>query len=145
VRDGLKQARAALRRGAADETLVLLWNELEPARIAGDQRALRAIGGLASVIVQHGDEGQRAEAEQLLAEVREAGARGAATAMLEGEVRPGGYEPGGVAGDLAGDGGSAEEDREEGIEQPGFRLGPLVWLLILIAIVIINVLGQARD
>jgi hypothetical protein len=141
VRDGLKQARAALRRGGADEALVLLWNELEPARIAGDRRALRVIGGLASAIAQHGDEGQRAEAEQLLAEVREAGPAVPATSMLEGEVRPGGYEPGGEAGDDV----SMEERPEESVEQPGFRLGPLVWLLILIAIVIVNVLGQTRD
>jgi hypothetical protein len=47
VSDGLKQARRALGRGAADEALVLLWNALESARLAGDRWELGIIERLA--------------------------------------------------------------------------------------------------
>lgn len=127
VRDGIKQARAAVRRGDADGALVLLWNELEPARLSGDRRSLRAIGGLAAEIAERGDGGQRAEAQRLLEVLERAGEEGDATAALEGEVSAAGYEPG--------------EVEAEPVEGPGFRFGTLVWLLIVIAVVVINVLS----
>jgi hypothetical protein len=134
MRDGIKQARAALRRGDVDGALVILWNEVEPARLEGDRRSLRAIGGLATAIAQGGEEGQQAEAQRLLEVLQRAGDEGDATKVLEGEVRAAGYEPG------------EEQDVDvEADETPGFRLGGLVWLLILIAIVIINVLSGTRD
>jgi hypothetical protein len=131
VRDGIKRARAAVRRGDADGALVLLWNELEPARLSGDRRSLRAIGGLAAEIAERGDGGQRAEAQRLLEVLQRAGDEGDATAVLEGEVRAAGYEPG-------------DEVEAEPVEAPGFRFGTLVWLLIVIAVVVINVLS-GRD
>ena len=135
MRDGIKRARAALRRGDADGALVILWNELEPARLAGDRRSLRAIAGMATAIAQGGDEAQHAEAQRLLEVLERAAGEGDATKVLEGEVRAAGYEPG-------------EEERDvdvEAAETPGFRLGGLVWLLILIAIVVINILSGTRD
>ena len=134
MRDGTKQARAALRRGDADAALVILWNEVEPARLEGDRRTLRAIGGLATAIAQGGEEGQQAEAQRLLEVLQRAGDVGDATKVLEGEVRAAGYDPG-----------EEQEVDVEADETPGFRLGGLVWLLILIAIVIINVLSGTRD
>ena len=134
MRDGIKQARSALRRGDADAALVILWNEVEPARLEGDRGSLRAIGGLATAIAQGGEEGQQAEAQRLLEVLQRAEGEGDATKVLEGEVRAAGYEPG------------EEQDVDvEADETPGFRLGGLVWLLILIAIVIINVLSGTRD
>jgi hypothetical protein len=134
VRDGIKQARAALRRGDADAALVILWNEVEPARLEGDRGSLRAIGGLATAIAQGGEEGQQAEAQRLLEVLQQAAGEGDATQVLEGEVRAAGYEPG-----------EEQEVDVEAAETPGFRLGGLVWLLILIAIVIINILSGTRD
>ena len=134
MRDGIKQARAALRRGDVDGALVILWNEVEPARLEGDRRSLRAIGGLATAIAQGGEEGQQAEAQRLLEVLQRAGDVGDATKVLEGEVRAAGYDPG-----------EEQEVDVEADETPGFRLGGLVWLLILIAIVIINVLSGTRD
>lgn len=134
MRDGTKQARAALRRGDADAALVILWNEVEPARLEGDRRTLRAIGGLATAIAQGGDEAQQGEAQRLLEVLQRAEGEGDATNVLEGEVRAAGYDPG------------EEQDVDiEAAETPGFRLGGLVWLLILIAIIVINVLSGTRD
>lgn len=139
--NGLKQARSALRRGDADAALVALWNALEPARIAGDRRALRTIESYAAQIVRGGDEGQRREAEGLLEALRGAVAEGAAdsaaTSMLEGEVRAGGFEGGPPP--------QAGEEQEAAAGGTGIRLGTILWLLILIAIVVVNVLGQTRD
>jgi hypothetical protein len=128
VDDGIKQARASLRRGDADGTLVYLWNELESARLRGDRRSLRAIGVMAAAIAERGEGGQRAEAQRLLEVLQRAGDEGDATAALEGEVRAAGYEPG-------------EEAEAEQVEAPRFRFGTLVWLLIVIAVVVLNVLG----
>ncbi|MEX0674236.1 MAG: hypothetical protein WD981_03295 [Gaiellaceae bacterium] len=134
MRDGIKQARAALRRGDADGALVILWNELEPARLKGDRKSLRAIGVLATAIAQGGEGGQQAEAQRLLEVLQRAAEEGDATKVLEGEVQAAGYDPG-----------EEQEVDVEAAETPGFRLGGLVWLLILIAIVIINVLSGTRD
>jgi hypothetical protein len=134
VRDGIKQARSALRRGDADVALVLLWNELEPARLEGDRGSLRAIAELATAIAQGGEEGQQAEAQQLLEVLQRAAGEGDATKVLEGEVQAAGYDPG-----------EEHEVDVEPAETPGFRLGGLVWLLILIAIVVINVLSGTRE
>lgn len=134
MRDGIKQARSALRRGEADAALVILWNELEPARLAGDRGSLRAIAGMATSIAQSGEEGQQAEAQRLLEVLERAAGEGDATKALEGEVRAAGYDPG------------EEQDADvEAAETPGFKFGGLVWLLILIAIVIINVLSGTRE
>jgi len=138
VSEGLKQARKALGRGAADEALVLLWNALESARLAGDRRELGIIERLALHVASEGDESQQREAERLLEAVRgsvaEDEAIRPATAELPGQVLTGGEE--------------FEPARQEGgPSQPGRGLpvGTIIWLLIVLAVVIINVLGQARD
>jgi hypothetical protein len=43
----IEQARGALDAGRADEAILLLWQALEPARLAGDDDALREIASLA--------------------------------------------------------------------------------------------------
>jgi hypothetical protein len=48
--DEVAHARAALAAGREDEALVLLWNALEPARMAGDEKALGEIAALARTI-----------------------------------------------------------------------------------------------
>jgi len=135
--DALKQARKALARGAADETLVLLWHELEAARLAGDERALRTIERLAGQVAGEGDEGQQREAERLLETVRGAvpaqGGAQPATLQLDGEVHQAGeqIEPADVAdGELVG--------------KSGFPIGTLVWVLLIAAVVLINLIGQDR-
>jgi hypothetical protein len=135
VRDGIKQARSALRRGDPDGALVILWNEVEPARLAGDRRSLRAIGGLATTIAERGEEGQQAEAQRLLEVLQRAEGEGDATAVLGADVRAAGYEP-------------RAEDVDVDVEEPqasGFRWGGLVWLLIFIGVVIINILSGTQD
>jgi hypothetical protein len=137
---GLKEARSALRRGDADAALVALWNALEPARIEGDRRALRTIEQYATQIARAGDEGQQREATRLIEVLHravEAGAaESAATSVLEGEVTA--REAGEVTAREAG-------EEEEVTGGSGVRLGTILWLLILIAIVVLNVLGQTRE
>lgn len=132
---GLKEARAALRRGDADAALVALWNAVEPARLAGDRRALRAIEQYAAEIVRAGDEGQQREAARLLEMLRGAVEEGAgefaATSVMEGEV---------TAREVG-----EQDEAEPGGGGTGVRLGTILWLLILIAIVVLNVLGQTRE
>lgn len=135
MRDGIKQARSALRRGDADGALVILWNELEPARLDGDRRSLRAIGGLATAIAERGEEGQQAEAQRLLEVLQRAEGEGDATSVLGAEVQAAGYEPRGEDVDV---------DVEEA-QPSGFRWGGLVWLLIFIGVVIINILSGTQD
>jgi hypothetical protein len=127
----LREARKALDRGSADAALVDLWNELEPARLAGDAAALKGIEQLAARIVRDGDEGARREAERLLEAVREVHDDGLApaTAQLEADVSRGG-EP--VGQEL--------EQQPEAEKSRGTRLGPLIWLLIFLAVVLLNAL-----
>ncbi len=132
--DGLKQARKALGRGDADEALVLLWNALEPARIAGDRGALRTIEQLATQIVRAGDEAQQREAKRLLEALGASGPQDEpgrpATAQAEAEVERGGEDV---------------ETEEAASKAPGgLRLGPILWLLVLIALVLFNLLSEGR-
>jgi hypothetical protein len=110
VAGGLSEARAALTRGDADLALVVLWNEVEAARVRGDERTLRAISALAQAIAAGGDEGQRREAERLVEQLQ--------ALELGEDVEP------------------ASTSR--------VGIGNLLWLLVLLAVVIANVLG-ARD
>ena len=134
----LGEARKALGRGAVDAALVELWNAVEPARLEGDRRALRGIEQLATRIAAEGDEGARREAERLLEAVREAseGEVVAATEQVEGEVERGGE----VVVDPA-----AEPSGERAGKPPSRRaqLAPLVWLLVFLAIFLVNAL-QSR-
>ncbi len=132
--DGLKQARKALGRGDADEALVLLWNALEPVRIAGDRGALRTIEQLATQIARAGDEAQQREAKRLLealgAAVPQDEPVRPATAQVEAEVERRGEDV---------------EPEEAAPKAPGgLRLGPILWLLVLIALVLFNLLSNAR-
>jgi hypothetical protein len=136
VSEGVRQARKVLARGYPDEAVVLLWNAIEPARLAGDHRALAAIEHLALSLSREGDESQRREAEKLLRALREASEEADRPATGHVEV-----------GTLT----AAEDGDRVGEEEVGARagrgigLGTIIWLLLVIAIVILNVLGQGRD
>jgi hypothetical protein len=139
VADALDRAARAARRGSADEALVLLWNELEPARLSGDRNALATIDRLARFIAR--DEDHRHEAERLVAAVASAvaagGAERAATAVVDAEVA--------VAGDALEP--AEVEDAAEPEPQAGrgLAIGNVVWILILLGVLILNVLGRFND
>ncbi len=57
--------------GEAGEALVHLWNALEQARGTNDAETLGRIAALAQQVEEEGDEGERAEAERLLEELRD--------------------------------------------------------------------------
>jgi hypothetical protein len=69
--DGLGDARRAMRQGEAGEALVHLWNAFEQARGTNDAETLGRIAALAQQVEAEGDEGERAEAERLLEEIRD--------------------------------------------------------------------------
>jgi hypothetical protein len=132
VRKELKEARKALARGRADESLVHLWNVIEPARLAGDRRALGEIAQLATEIRERGEPVEQREAERLLEDVRE-------TAAEEGVPQPvvsvGG---GGNGGGHVTEGKAAEEVEEE---QSQGGLGRFILPAIFLIIVIVNVIA----
>jgi hypothetical protein len=132
VRKELKEARKALAKGRADESLVHLWNVLEPARLAGDRGDLRTIAQLAEEIHARGEPVEQREAERLLQEVRE-------TAEQEGEPEPVVSYPGsGNGGGYMPEGEAAEE--VEG-EQSRGGLSRFILPAIFLIIVIVNVIA----
>jgi hypothetical protein len=137
----LGDARKAVARGDADEALVALWNELEPARLAGDRRRLEAVADLAGRIAADGDEAHRREAERLLEAAQALDADGelvAATAQLDAEVGAAGGGPVEAPGRVGG-----PADEEEGSR--GIGLGNLLWALLILAVVLANVLRGLAD
>lgn len=139
VADELRSAQRALGRGATQEALVHLWNALEPARLAGDGRRLRTIAGLAQRVRAQGDEGEGREAERLLEELRsvvgEDGAVVPATRRLDADV----YASGEPAVEPAGDLQPGEEEASRGRTA---RLGNLIWIAIVVAVILFNLLGE---
>ena len=132
MRKELKEARKALAKGRADESLVHLWNVLEPARLAGDRRELGAIAQLATEIRERGESVEQREAERLLQEVRE-------TALEEGQPEPVVSLPGsGNGGGYVTEGEAAEE--VEG-EQSGGGIARFILPAIFLVIVIVNVIA----
>jgi hypothetical protein len=152
----VRDARRALAKGDTDFALVLLWNALEPVRLEGDRGGLEAIGQMAASIAEHGDSSQSREAERLLEEVRKvlvfeeavpAGRFGEAAAVPEEigppvetivTVRPPeSFEPVG----------SLEPTDETAPAEPGDRGGRskvtgLVWLIIVAAFILLNVVSR---
>jgi hypothetical protein len=132
VRKELKEARKALAKGRTDESLVHLWNVLEPARLAGNRRELGAIAQLAQEIHARGEPVEQREAERLLQEVRE-------TAEQEGEPEAVvSYPSGGNGGGYVAEGEAAED--VEG-EQEGGGLARFILPAIFLVIVIVNVIA----
>ena len=132
----LAQARRAAASGSYDEALVQLWNAVEPARVAGDSSALRAIDGLAQRIAQDGDEAQQRDAQRLLEHVRETVEQEgdvAATARLDADVSP---EAERMVDELAG------AESHGGWRE---RIGSLFWLLIVLGVILLNLLDQLAD
>ena len=131
---------------------MFLWNALEPARLAGDPAALRAIGGLAERVARTGDEGERREAERLLDQIRGVARTEAAVPATEhvgADVSVGGdtaaAEPT-LADELDVPAGDDEFDVEEEPEG-GRRAGMvnLVWLILALGLVALNVLRGLGD
>jgi hypothetical protein len=50
----VKEARRAVERGDVDEALVVLWNALEPLRLAGDTAGLQRVAALAVAALDAG-------------------------------------------------------------------------------------------
>ena len=140
---GLRDARKAVARGDYDEALVLLWNELEPARIDGDRNRLVTIADLAQRIADAGDDAQRREAERLGEE--------AAEHRAEAAVAPTGRVDATVA---AHDGGlpdapppdledvPVEEDLPER-GRPG--LGTILWIVLVGGVILLNLLRDVAE
>ena len=140
--DAVREARGALRRGRSAEALVHLWNALEPARLAGDRRALDTIGGLAAHIAAGGEVGDRREAERLLAAAREAAVEPGAFAGAEdiGVASVGGEPAHELDGFAVEDAGPGPERVEAPDEEEGQRSGvPSIWTILIILFVIITI------
>ena len=133
MRKELKEARKALAKGRADESLVHLWHVLEPARLAGDRGDLRMIAQLAEEIHARGEPVEQREAERLLQEVRE-------TAEQEGQPEAVVSYPGsGNGGGYVPEGEAAGEEVEG--EQTGSGLSRYILPAIFLIIVIVNVIA----
>ena len=138
----LTGAKKALDRARPDESLVYLWNALEPARFAGDERALRTIAGLAERIRAEGESVERREAERLLEALRQdtEAERPVAIARADEEsevVVPAEREPGPEE--------FAIDERSEMETARGSRAGSLIFFLIFLAVVVLNVLRGIQD
>ena len=139
----LAAARKALGRGRPDESLVYLWNALEPARLAGDRRALERIAGLAERIRAESESVERREAERLLEALREDVEDEApvtvARAGEEAEVAVrADWEPG--PEELA-----LDEAEAEGETTRSSRAGSLIFLLIFLAVIALNILRAIQE
>jgi hypothetical protein len=123
------------------EELVELWQALQEAQVAGDTRRLEELRRLGESRAKR--EGASGEWSLL---AREAG-KHTGDLREEVEARPtaGVGDGGGAPVELdetsvpeaAGEPGGEEEERGR-----GFRLGPLIWILIVAAYVLLQVLGE---
>ena len=138
MRKELNEARKALGKGRADESLVHLWNVLEPARMSGDRRTLGAIALLATEIRERGEPVEQREAERLLEEVRETVEEEEAGAEAEPVVAL----PGSANGDgFVTEGEAAGEIEEEQVGRDG-RLSQWLVPLIFLIIIVVNVVAR---
>ncbi len=148
--DDLAAARKALRRGRTSDALVYLWNALEPARLAGDASQLRGLAALAARVARDGDEAERQEAARLLAGLHGAvdGAPAvAATERVDAHVSVG---EGAMGDEYEVPGEGAEPAAGEGDPEaagPGRRVAVanLVWLLLVLAVIVLNVIRGVGD
>ena len=139
----LAAASKALGRGRPDESLVYLWNALEPARLAGDRRALERIAGLAERIRAEAESVERREAERLLEALREDAEVEAPVTVTrageEAEVAVGAErEPGP-------EGFARDEEEAEGETRRRSPAGSLIFLLIFLAVIVLNILRGIQD
>ena len=143
--ESLRQARKALQQGHADAAVVLLWNEIEPARLRGDRRALATIEQLAAAIARAGDESERHEAEKLLESLRgRAHVEAAAPAATPVEGERATLDAAPAAPDTEATAAPQPEAELEAEPARRVSVGTIVWLLLVAAVVIANVLGQGR-
>jgi hypothetical protein len=132
-----RNARKALARGAADEAFVRLWNEVEPARLAGDAATLRDIRRLAEQIRRDGDAAHQREAERLL-ETLSGLSEGEAAARPEAAALESRVERGSTTLEDAEEGRPVDET--EGTGGGLGRMASLFWILLFLLIVIANAL-----
>lgn len=157
---GLRDAQRALGRGAVDEALVYLWNELEPTRLAGNRRGLAAIGRMAEEIAEHGDPAQQRDAARLLAEVAEAAASEPEPAAVAFEaapasemgmppaVEPPRETPATAMPEPPAGPAPAEEwgEAPEPDEEPrGQRVASWLWAAIVLGVILLNILRNLLD
>ena len=138
----LTGAKKALDRARPDESLVYLWNALEPARLAGDRRALERIAGLAERIRAEAESVERREAERLLEALHDdteaeppvtiARADEEAEVAVGAEREPGPEE-------------FAVDEKAEMETTRGSRAGSLIFFLIFLAVVVLNILRGIQD
>jgi hypothetical protein len=138
MRKELNEARKALGKGRADESLVHLWNVLEPARMSGDRRTLGAIAQLAIEIRERGEPVEQREAERLLEEVRETVEEEEAGAEAEPVVAL----PSSANGDGFVTEGEAAGEIEEEQEGRGGRLSQWLVPLIFLIIIVVNIVAR---
>jgi hypothetical protein len=152
----LRDARRSLERGDVDEAMVVLWNVLEPLRLAGDEdgldEAVQLAARAAAADAAYASEAERMRAavgaltagpadavevgsqrERSFAETLGHWAETVATATGAGE--PGLPEP--VPGSPPADGESTDDEAGR-----GRSLGPLVWALLVGLFLLLNVLGN---
>lgn len=137
MRKELNEARKALGKGRADESLVHLWNVLEPARLTGDRRALATIAQLATQIRERGESVEQREAERLLQAVRETAEEGGEPEAVV--ALPGGGNGGGFVTEEEAAGEIEEEQAGRGLSR--FLL-PLIFLIIIVVNVIAALTGD---
>lgn len=139
--DDLRKARRALAQERTDEALLFLWNAVEPARLEGGG-ALRELERLAAAVGERGDEGQKREAERLLATVR-----GTPADPAPVEVEREGWTPPSEPAEQASGGEpevrEAEEEVEPAAETPAHRsLARYLLPLFVLLVVLVNVLTR---
>jgi hypothetical protein len=126
------------------EELVGLWQELQAAQVAGDLRRLVALQRLAEGRARRpGASGEWAllarEAGRHTGDLHEEAEARPTAGVGESASPPAELEPVSLP-DGADD---AEEDPSE--SRRGFRVGPLIWLVIIVGYVLLQVLGNAGD
>jgi hypothetical protein len=128
------------------EELVGLWQALQEAQVAGDVRRLEELRRLGEARAKR--EGASGEWALL---AREAG-RHTGDLREEVEERPTvGVATSGDAPVVLDEAPAPEADVEEGDEEPveaqgrGRRLGPLIWIVIVAAYVLLQVLGEVGE
>jgi hypothetical protein len=125
------KARRALARGATDEALIHLWNEIEPARLEGDTRTLREIAALAAQVKEQGDPAYQREAERMLESL------GGWTSAESPAVQTG------AAAEIEPAPQDTTKEAEVEVTSRLGRIGGLVWIVLFLLIVIANAIrGQ---
>lgn len=139
----LKAARKSLNAGRIDEALLHLWNGLEAVRLGGGSER-RVFEQLAADVRARGDEGERKEAERLLAELEPVG-DGGPSVWTVADGAPGAPVERSAGEDVAAEVASEDspitsEEQMQGRRSPG--LGRLLFPLLILLFVLVNLIRQ---